>query len=371
MEQTYDEFINNILETRGRFACGDEYHERHHIIPKCMNGTDDEENLIDLFAKEHFEAHKLLALENPGNDKLIYAWHLMAYVKGKNQYRVELTAEEYEECRKAYSEMRSKRYSGEGNPMYGVSPKERMDEETYIKWRERQERLFQSDEFRQQNRERNIGKKYSDEVNKKKGRSGPDHPMYGKHFSDDIRQKWSELRKGKPIHTEESKRKISEAMKGEKNPFYGKKHSEETRKKISEANKGKRTKEESYWYGKHLSDETKEKLRLANTGRKMSDEAKMKISESHKDEKSHAATMILQCDMQNVPIRIFGYIKQASEELNINRCCIGDCCKGFQKNAGGYKWFYVYDKATRSGDIIHGAITLGYITEEDIQCLKY
>lgn len=40
--QTYEEFINNILETRGRFACGDEYHERHHIVPKCMGGTNEE-----------------------------------------------------------------------------------------------------------------------------------------------------------------------------------------------------------------------------------------------------------------------------------------------------------------------------------------
>ena len=46
---TYLEFINNILETRGRFSCNSEYHERHHIVPKCMNGSDDETNLIDLY----------------------------------------------------------------------------------------------------------------------------------------------------------------------------------------------------------------------------------------------------------------------------------------------------------------------------------
>jgi len=31
---------------------------------------------------------------------------------------------------------------------------------------------------------------------------------------------------------------MSEANTGEKNPFYGKKHTEETRKKMSEAQKG-------------------------------------------------------------------------------------------------------------------------------------
>ena len=58
---TYLEFIDNILKTRGRFACGNEYHERHHIVPRCMNGADDEINLIDLYAREHYEAHRLLA----------------------------------------------------------------------------------------------------------------------------------------------------------------------------------------------------------------------------------------------------------------------------------------------------------------------
>ena len=50
---TYEEFINNILESRGRFACGNEYHERHNIVPKSIGGTNDEENLIDLYAREH------------------------------------------------------------------------------------------------------------------------------------------------------------------------------------------------------------------------------------------------------------------------------------------------------------------------------
>ena len=95
---TYDEFINNILETRGRFACGDEYHERHHIVPKCLGGTDDEENLIDLFAREHFELHRLLALENPDNNKLVYAWWMLAHIDGR-----EITAAEYEEAKIAFT----------------------------------------------------------------------------------------------------------------------------------------------------------------------------------------------------------------------------------------------------------------------------
>ena len=98
---TYQEFIDNILKTRGQFSCGDEYHERHHILPRCKGGTDNKENLIDLFAKEHFEAHRLLALENPNDSKLVFAWWSMAFIKMDNHQRYQITPEEYQELKTA------------------------------------------------------------------------------------------------------------------------------------------------------------------------------------------------------------------------------------------------------------------------------
>lgn len=109
---TYQEFINDILQTRGRFIDSDEYHERHHIVPKCKNGSNDENNLIDLYAREHFIAHKLLAEENMHDDQLVYAYIIMAFTKDKNQQRYELTPEEYENARKIHA----KRFSGGNNP---------------------------------------------------------------------------------------------------------------------------------------------------------------------------------------------------------------------------------------------------------------
>ena len=58
------------------------------------------------------------------------------------------------------------------------------------------------------------------------------------------RKHMSEARKGKPgkPHSEETKRKISEALKGKPNNFTGKHHSEESRSKISAALKGRHVK---------------------------------------------------------------------------------------------------------------------------------
>lgn len=126
---TYQAFIDNILQTRGRFACGDEYHERHHIVPKCLGGTNEENNLIDLFAREHFEAHRLLALENPENNGLQYAWWNMCQIQGNDgQDRYIPTAEEFEQARKICSKLSSERNLGENHPMFGLHHTEQTKE---------------------------------------------------------------------------------------------------------------------------------------------------------------------------------------------------------------------------------------------------
>ena len=126
---TYQAFIDNILQTRGRFACGNEYHERHHIVPKCLGGTNEENNLIDLFAREHFEAHRLLALENPENSGLQYAWWNMCQIQGNDeQDRYIPTAEEFEQARKICSKLSSERNSGKNHPMFGLHHTEQTKE---------------------------------------------------------------------------------------------------------------------------------------------------------------------------------------------------------------------------------------------------
>lgn len=126
---TYKEYIQNIIDARGRFGCGDEYHENHHITPRCMGGTDEESNLIDLYAREHYEAHKLLAEENPENERLAFAWWIMSTKSSTTNGRYILTAEEYEEAKIALSKAQSKtkkdRFTNKANhPMFGKTHSE-------------------------------------------------------------------------------------------------------------------------------------------------------------------------------------------------------------------------------------------------------
>lgn len=117
---TYNEFIQAILDTRGRFNVPEgEYKERHHIIPKCMGGTNDKANLIDLYAREHFIAHKLLAEENPDNYDLLLAWWCMSIVSNEDEQRYTLTPEEYEEVKIKFAAYISQTRQGENHPFYG------------------------------------------------------------------------------------------------------------------------------------------------------------------------------------------------------------------------------------------------------------
>ena len=82
-------------------------------------------------------------------------------------------------------------------------------------------------------------------------------------------------------HTEETKQKISESLKGEKNSFYGKHHTEETKQKISENNKGRLKGENNPMYAINVYEYIKQR-----DGEDAVIKLKQKISESVKGEKN-------------------------------------------------------------------------------------
>ena len=54
------------------------YRERHHILPRCMGGTGEPKNLVDLTPEEHYVAHQLLVKIHPNVDGLATAAVRMA-----------------------------------------------------------------------------------------------------------------------------------------------------------------------------------------------------------------------------------------------------------------------------------------------------
>lgn len=68
----YEKIYNDLIST-SRDKILDGYSERHHIIPRCMGGTDDSSNIVSLTPEEHFVAHLLLVKIYPHNRSLVYS----------------------------------------------------------------------------------------------------------------------------------------------------------------------------------------------------------------------------------------------------------------------------------------------------------
>lgn len=77
-EMNYNKCYQSLVEKcqiQNRVKGDGCYYEAHHIIPKCLGGTDNKNNLVLLTAREHFIAHWLLAKINPLNFKVQCAWN--------------------------------------------------------------------------------------------------------------------------------------------------------------------------------------------------------------------------------------------------------------------------------------------------------
>lgn len=106
---TYHNFIQQCFQ---RQLPDTIYTERHHILPRCMGGTNDKNNIIRLTHQEHYEAHKLLALEYPTNEKLQYAWWNMSVRHNKYQEEIFVSADDYARARELHAHMTSKQFKG-------------------------------------------------------------------------------------------------------------------------------------------------------------------------------------------------------------------------------------------------------------------
>jgi hypothetical protein len=92
------------------------YVERHHIVPRCVGGTDEKSNLVELTPEEHYVAHQLLVKMYPENDSLVYAANKMT-VSSKT---VKRNNKRYGWLKRRYQSVCKKRV-GKKNASYGRS----------------------------------------------------------------------------------------------------------------------------------------------------------------------------------------------------------------------------------------------------------
>lgn len=149
----YQRIYTNLVK-RGQERILKEYSENHHIIPRCLGGTDEITNLVSLTPEEHYLCHLLLVKIYPNDIRLVraamfmtasnstqtrsnkvYGWlkrQYSEYMRGPNNpqklnprsgerhhsYNRKIEFNFTEEGRKVLSE----KMIGEKNPISGIKP---------------------------------------------------------------------------------------------------------------------------------------------------------------------------------------------------------------------------------------------------------
>lgn len=106
--------IHDAIISRARTRVLSGYKERHHVIPRCLGGTDDSDNIVELTAREHFIVHKLLCEIHPTENKLVYAYWMMSNKISSDKHERDyiVTSRDYDNARKLFSETSSKSQKG-------------------------------------------------------------------------------------------------------------------------------------------------------------------------------------------------------------------------------------------------------------------
>jgi group I intron endonuclease len=123
-------------------------------------------------------------------------------------------------------------------------------------------------------------------------------------------------------HTQISKDKMSVKRKG-------KELSEEIRKRMSDAQKGH-----------SVSEKTRQNVAEANKRRIWTNEMKGKVSLTLQQDKSRNKP-VEQYSKNCEFIKLYGSIKEASEQTSVNRNSIAKVCYGQRKTGGGFIWKFI------------------------------
>lgn len=188
----YLKIYNKIIE-RAKHRQIQGYNEKHHIIPKCIGGTNKKENIVSLTPKEHYICHRLLCEIYPNETKLKYAfWRMCNVANNEFQNRdYVVSSNTYSRVKNEISLIMSKKvknYSQEMRKLIGEKVSEKLKGRPSVK-------------------KGILVPKHSEWMKE-------NNPFRGKTHSDEVKKILSDANK-KP-KSEEHKQKISETLKGNK-----------------------------------------------------------------------------------------------------------------------------------------------------------
>ena len=211
----YEKWYNQIvLKGKNEKLPG---HEHHHILPRSLGGTDDNNNLVYITVREHFVCHWLLTKIYPTGEehwKMLNALRMMrAENKNQQRYDTKITSRVYAKLKEEYANLQSERYRGKNNPFFGKSHTKEA-RQIISNANTGENNAMKRIEEREKMRHLKIGKKrdpFSDEWKAKmsESASGENNSRYGVTLTDEIKKKISDKMKGRKQSPETIAKKIA------------------------------------------------------------------------------------------------------------------------------------------------------------------
>ena len=99
----------DMLIARAKTRLLTSYTENHHVVPRCLGGSNDKSNLVKLTPEEHYVAHQLLVKLNRGNPKISFAAIAMS---SSTRYVNRTSNKIYGWLRKDYADVMSAKMKG-------------------------------------------------------------------------------------------------------------------------------------------------------------------------------------------------------------------------------------------------------------------
>ena len=197
------------IVTNAQARIFDGYTENHHITPKSLGGDNSSGNLVKLTAREHFVCHWLLTkmVENTKHRYQMWnAFSCMLYRENVSQERYKVTSKIFENIKKEGAKIKSVKYSGSNNPMFGKTHSEEAVDKirkTHL-GKKRTEQACKNISLsrlgKSKSESHKISLKESWDKNREK-RSGINHPGYGKELDSTRKEKIRQGVLNMPLHT--------------------------------------------------------------------------------------------------------------------------------------------------------------------------
>lgn len=285
LDNKYTKYYYDIINrVKSREIVG--YSERHHIIPKCIGGSNDALNIVKLTAREHFICHRLLIKMVDASQKHKMAFAAWQQGRSAKYHNVKITARTYA----VLKEQLSITYKGKRRAPFSDKAKENMK----IAAKTRKKQVYNEQQLEKL---RSLGEQRRGQV-----------------LSAEHKEKISKANKGKVL-TDTHKEKIRESK-------IGHKHTAETVEKIKSI----------------VSEKYSNGLKNGMLGKKHTEESLSKMRDAKKGVENLHRNRPIKCITTG---ETFSSVKLASTHLNIPSSYISSVLTGLQKSTKGYSFEYV------------------------------